>query len=100
MRLILISIVLGFVGVSCTTDKIDRKAFVDNEITKKLKQYRSDQVNDCYEDMLEEINIEVDSMMYFLVQKMQGNSDEMPARPARPGRLVDTISLDERPKGK
>lgn len=100
MRKAIIYVALVFVIVACTTDKIDRKAFVQDEINKKLKQYRNDQATECYEDLLEEINIEVDSMMFYLVQKMKGNSDEMPPRPPRPGRLVDTISLEQLPKEK
>ena len=80
---------------SCVTENIDREAFLEQEMEDRINRYKKDQLIDCKVEMLRDINMEVDSMMYFLVQKMKGNTDEMPQRPPRPGRLVDTIELED-----
>lgn len=98
MKAMISPIILVLVLFSCTTEKIDRSSFVQEETEKKLMLFRVEREEACREEMLEEINMEVDSMMYFLVKKMKGESGEMPSRPIRPKRLVDTISLIERPQ--
>lgn len=81
---------------SCIKEKEDRKSIMDTALQAKVQKYKSKKLNACKTEFMEEINIEVDSMMYFLVEKMNGNSEDMPPRPPRPGRLVDTITLDKK----
>ena len=98
MRRLNVYIIVCFICVmlcSCVTENIDREAFLEQEMENRINRYKQDQLIDCKVEMLRDINMEVDSMMYFLVQKMKGNTDEMPQRPDRPGRLVDTIELED-----
>lgn len=81
---------------SCKKEKIDRKALHRVELEKKINNYRLVQSQACSELLLEEITEEVDSLMYFLVQQMNGETGDMPPRPNRPVRLVDTIRLEEK----
>ena len=84
--------------LSCTEEKVDRSVFIQEEVERRVVLYKLQKKEKCEEQLLDEINIEVDSMMYFLVQKMKGMTNEMPNRPDRPGRLVDTINLEDKPE--
>jgi len=80
---------------SCIKEEEDRQSIMDNALQVKITKYKSKKLIACEEELMEEINIEVDSMMYFLVEKMNGDTEGMPPRPPRPGRLVDTIPLEK-----
>lgn len=82
---------------SCSKPKMDRSVLVEEALNEKLGLFKRVHDQKCNEDFYEKINLEVDSMMYYLVQKMNGSTDVMPARPPRPGRLTDTIFLEEKP---
>lgn len=97
MKNILSIVFIMVVFAACQPKKIDRKLVVQEELQKRIISYKEVKTEKCKEDMMEKINLEVDSMMYYLVQKMNGTSDEMPKRPNRPSRLVDTITLEEKP---
>ena len=84
--------------ISCSKEKVDRSKKVQETFEQKRNDYKAIQLENCKEDLFEEISLEVDSIMFFLVQKMNGQSDIMPERPNRPGRLVDTITLEVNPK--
>lgn len=79
---------------SCATETVDRKAFLNAELDRRVSKYENTKMEICRNKINEEISIEVDSMMFYLVQKMRGLSNEMPQRPDRPGRLVDSIELE------
>jgi len=84
--------------LSCTKEKVDRNKLIQESLEQKEDHYFQLQYNECREELYEEINLEVDSIMFFLVQKMKGQNDIMPERPSRPARLVDTISLEGKPQ--
>jgi hypothetical protein len=79
---------------------VDRKAIVLQKYNAKVEAYSISRREKCNDEFYESINLEVDSMMFFLVQKMKGESDKMPERPIRPKTLVDTIVLDNKPEKK
>ncbi len=87
-------VILIFCLFSCIKKEKPRQNFVNGELDKKIKQYEKRKEKRCKKDLMEEITVEVDSIMYFLVAKMNGESEIMPSRPDRPGRLVDTITLE------
>lgn len=95
MKKVIIGLIL-LSGFSCGPREIDRSKLVEEELTKRINSYKEIRTNKCYEELMEKVNLEVDSMMYYLVQKMNGKSSEMPVRPDRPGRLVDTIMLEDK----
>ncbi len=79
---------------SCIKEEEPRHLVINRELEKKTKTYTKKRLKRCQSDMMEEITLEVDSIMYFLVAKMNGETDIMPERPQRPKRLVDTITLE------
>lgn len=83
--------------VACVKQEQDRSGLIKKELKLKVEEYKNRRLKTCRKELVSDINIEVDSIMYFLVEKMKGKSDEMPIRPDRPGRLVDTISLENKP---
>jgi hypothetical protein len=87
-------LVILFAFVSCIKEEEPRSKFVDRELQLKIRSYEKKKAKRCHNEMMEEITIEVDSIMYFLVAKMNGETDVMPSRPSRPKRLVDTITLE------
>jgi len=87
-----------FLLAACTGDGIDRKKIVLKTLEEKQTVYKGKMTEKCFDEFFEEINLEVDSIMFFLGEKMKGNTDQMPARPDRPGRLVDTITLEKKPE--
>ena len=97
IRALLYIILFSLFALSCTKQKVDRNLLMQKSLKEKEDQYYKIQYNNCSEKLYEEINLEVDSIMFFLVQKMKGQNDIMPQRPSRPARLVDTISLEEKP---
>lgn len=98
IRLLCILLILfGLTLTSCKKEKVDRNKLIQESLQLKEDHYFNLQYNDCREELYEKINLEVDSIMFFLVQKMKGKNDAMPERPSRPTRLVDTISLESKP---
>lgn len=82
------------VFISCEDNKKpSREELIDKELSQKIYAYRNKKYQECQKQFLTELEYEVDSMMYYLVEKMKGNSDQIPSRPIRPNRLVDTIEL-------
>ena len=79
---------------SCVKKEEPRQLTLDRALEVKVEGYKKKKARRCTEEMMEEITIEVDSIMFFLVSQMNGETDIMPSRPPRPGRLVDTIALE------
>lgn len=79
---------------SCVKEEEPRGKVIERELQAKVVKYKKKKSKKCQREMMEEISIEVDSIMFYLVAQMNGETDIMPARPARPSRLVDTIKLD------
>lgn len=83
-----------FVFVSCKNEKKpSRQELMDLELSQRIEAYKTKKYRECKKKFLQEVEYEVDSMMYYLVERMKGKSDEIPPRPPRPNRLVDTIEL-------
>jgi len=81
-------------AISCVGEEEPRQITLDKALAEKVEKYKKKKKLRCKNEMMEQISIEVDSMMFFLVAQMNGETDIMPARPPRPERLVDTIALE------
>lgn len=92
MRIFICIIIFSF--FSCVQKEEPRYLLIERELKAKVESYEKKKAKRCQQELMEEITLEVDSIMYFLVAKMNGETNIMPARPNRPGRLVDTISLE------
>lgn len=93
MRTVYIIILISL--FSCVKEEEPRGKVIERELQAKVVKYKKKKAKKCQREMMEDISIEVDSIMYFLVAQMNGETDIMPARPNRPSRLVDTIKLNE-----
>ena len=91
---IAIFICIQLLFIACSAEQEDRSVFLKREFEKRKVDYTSDEIAECKAELINTISYEVDSLMFYLVEKMKGNSNEMPARPDRPSRLVDTIELE------
>lgn len=80
--------------MSCVKKEEPRQKVLDRELQIKINAYKKKKAKYCKRTMMEEISVEVDSLMYSLVSQMNGETDIMPTRPSRPSRLVDTIKLE------
>lgn len=91
--IILFSLIFFF---SCEKqEQPTREELIDLELSSRIEKFTVKRQNRCEDELLEEVEYEVDSMMYYLVSKMTGQDSKAPDRPNRPGRLVDTIQLEE-----
>lgn len=81
-------------SISCADEKQNRSLYIQKKYEHKVNQYIKQRRNTCQLEAFEKIHQEVDSLMYFLVQKKRQTNPEMPERPKRPARLVDTIKLE------
>jgi hypothetical protein len=91
--ILIFSLLLFFFACS-KNNAPSREDLISDEIEFRANKFIQDRVERCRVKYMTQIEYEVDSMMYFLVQKIKGTDDQMPSKPLRPDRLVDTIKLD------
>ena len=85
---------IGFL-FSCEKQEIpSREDLIELELSSRIEKFTIKRQKRCDDDLMEEVEYEVDSMMYYLVSKMTGQDSKAPDRPNRPGRLVDSIELE------
>lgn len=70
---------------------------MEERLKLRKQEFISRKLFKCNQAILEEIETEVDLLMYDLLERKKGSNTEIPARPARPNRVVDTIILDANP---
>ena len=92
--LILILLAIAFL-FSCEKQELpSRDELIDLELSSRIEKFTVKRKKLCEDKLMEEVEYEVDSMMYYLVSRMTGQDSKAPDRPDRPGRLVDSIELE------
>ena len=81
--------------MACSKEEMpSRDELIQVEVDDRADKFLKEKIERCQKTYMSQIEYEVDSMMYFLVQKIKGQDGQMPPKPSRPDRLVDTIKLD------
>lgn len=81
---------------SCTPEQGDRNAMIDEEVERRLSEFRKNKMKTCREELIKAATSEVDSL---LIERARSNKDELekPEIPEKPMAPEIMTPLDSSP---